>query len=134
MNKIEYFFKQIFDKECIVFWYGGKEVVEMEFEFNVVVLFEVNKIKVEYDEFWIKYLVFRKVFKEKFLFFFFYVCLENEYNWFLDFCLANYVFIMDVLVMYLQELGLDMVFKLLVFKYIVFFQAKDWWVVLQWLI
>lgn len=125
MNKIEHSLKQIFDEERIVLWYGGKEAAEMESEFNAVVLPEVNKIKVEHDEFRIKYLVLRKAPKEKFLLFFPYARPENEHNWLLDLCLANHVFTTDASAMYLQELGLDMAFKPLVSKHIAFFQAKD---------
>lgn len=124
MNKIEHSLKQIFEKEDIVLWYGGKEAVEMESEFNTVVLPEVNKIKVEHDEFRIKYLVLRKAPKEKFLLFFPYARPENEHNWLLDLCLSNHVFTTDASAMYLQELGLDMAFKPLVSKHIAFFQTK----------
>lgn len=125
MISIEKSLKQIFERERIVLWYGGKEAAEMEAAFNAAVLPDINKIKVEHDEFRIKHLVLRKAPKERFLLFFPYPRPANAQNWLLDLCLANHVFTTDASAMYLQELGLDMAFKPLVSKHIAFFQAKD---------
>lgn len=125
MSKIEQALKQIFERERIVLWYGGKELAETEAAFQAAELQGVNKVKVEGDEFRIKYLVLREAPEEPFLLFIPAPKPANEQNWLLDLCLANYVFTTDASAMYLQELGLDIAFKPIVSQHLAFFHAKD---------
>jgi uncharacterized protein (TIGR02687 family) len=125
MNKIQHSLKKIFEDQRIVLWYAGEEEQEMNVYFDELELDNITKIKVENDEFAVKYRVLKKEPNKKFLLFIPHAQPSDRGNWLLDLCLANHIFSTDESAIYLQELGLDIEFKPLITEHLAFFKNKD---------
>ena len=114
-----------FKEQRVIFWYNEKEQEDIQHEYDALELKDVEKIKVDNNEFEIKYRILKQAPEQKFLVYRAGPKPAHEENWLLDIELANDVFFTDQEAMYLQELGLDYGFRELVADHILFFQAKE---------
>lgn len=125
MNKIQHSLTKIFEKERVVLWYAGEEEVEMHRYFSELEMEGIEKIRVENNEFAVKYRVLREAPKQQFLIFIPTEQPADLDNWLLDICLANHVFSTDESAIYLQELGLEISFKPIIQAHLPFFKSKE---------
>ncbi len=123
MNKIEEALSKLFTKHRIIFWYDENK--ELREQFNELQLDNIEKIVVENNEFYIKYLTNKEKPSTKFLLYFPYIKPANTDNWLLDMELAYYVFKTKQEAMYAQELELEFEFTDLISQYIEFFKNKE---------
>lgn len=123
MSKTKEAIIKLFEKHRIIFWYDEKkEFVE---EYDELEFDDITKIRIEGNEFEVKYIINKKLPTTKFLLYSPNQKPVNEENWLLDMELAHHVFRTDLEVMYLQELGLGYHLKELITEHIDFFRAKD---------
>jgi len=120
MNKIEEALLKIFTKYRIVFWYDENE--ELREQFDKMELAGIEKIIVENNPFYIKYLTNREKPKSKFLLYFPYKRPSNSDNWLLDIELANYVFQTKQEALFAQEMELDFEYTNLISEHLLFFK------------
>lgn len=123
MSKIEEALLKRFENHRIIFWYDEKK--ELADQFEELNIDDVEKIKVQGNEFEIKYLINKQKPDNKFLLYFTGEKPANEDNWLLDMELAHHVFHTDQEALYLQEIGLGYHLKELVAEHIEFFKAKE---------
>src|SRR5690606_29030059 len=83
------------------------------------------KIKVQGNEFEVKYILNKQTPDGKFLLYFPQNKPANEDNWLLDLELAYHVFHTDQEALYLQEIGLGYHLKELVTEHMEYFKAKE---------
>lgn len=115
--------KEAFKKHDVLFWYNtDDESYEL---FDSLELDDVKKLKIEDNEFYIKYVITHKSKDEKFLVYSNQARPENEKNWLLDLELAYQLFHTDEVSLVLQYLDLDFYFRHLVETHLAFFKAKD---------
>src|SRR5690606_18789591 len=123
MSKIKEALLRRFENHRIIFWYDEKK--ELTDRFEELNLDGVEKIKVQGNEFEVKYFVNKQKPDDKFLLYLPHKKPVNEDNWLLDLELAYHVFHTDQEALYLQEIGLGYHLKELVFEHIEFFKAKE---------
>jgi len=123
MSKLQESLVNKFKQHRVVFWYDEKQEFVQDFE--EMTLPEIKKIRVNGNEFEIKYQILKQSPEEKILLYF--DCAEPAYkeNWLLDVQLAHDVFRTEIEALYLQELGLDYHLKEFVTEHLYFFQAKE---------
>lgn len=122
MNKIKEALLQRFKDHNVIFWYDGEK--DFTEEFQNLEIEGIEKLEVNGNEFEIKYNIYKKKPKQKFLLYLPYEKPANEDNWLLDLELAYHVFHTDQEAMFLQELGLGYHLKELVAEHIEFFKSK----------
>lgn len=120
MNKIEESLHNIFQQYRVVFWYD--EEAKMREQYEEVVLEGVEKQEVNNNEFSIKYQILRGNPDKNFLLYLPYGEKPLLKNWLLDLQLSHKEFYTDQESMYLQEMGMDYVFKDFVAEHIEFFR------------
>ncbi len=123
MNKIEEALSKLFDKHRIIFWYDENE--QLKQEFDELALGGVEKVIVENNQFYIKYLVTKEKPNIQFLLYLPYKKPSNAENWLLDLELAHYVFQTRQEAMFAQELELDYDYTSLIAEHIEFFKNKE---------
>ena len=123
MNKIKDTLLKRFESNRIIFWYDEKK--ELLDQFEELLFDDIEKIRVEKNEFAVKYLISKQKQKNKFLLYFPNKKPSNEDNWLLDLELAHHIFHTDQEAMFLQEVGLGYHFKELVTEHLEFFKAKE---------
>ena len=123
MSSIPQAFDKLFQTQRVILWYDTKE--ELQEEYDALEEGNFKKIKVNGNEFEVKYIINKQEPETKFLLYLTGEKPVNEENWLLDMELAHHVFHTDQEAMFLQELGLDYHFKELVSNHIEFFKAKD---------
>lgn len=122
MAKLIESLNKIFEKQRIVFWYDTK--AEFSGRFETLDLPEVEKIKIENNEFGIKYRIIKEEPKKKFLIYTDKPKPEDKDNWLLDLSLANYEFSAERSSLLLQEIGLPIEKKFFIDEHINFFNSK----------
>lgn len=115
--------KDIFKTHDVLFWYNDKDETLEEFE--GISIDGVEKIRIENNEFEIKYKITNKKENEKFLIYSNQPKPDNKDNWLLDLELAYKLFYTDQESIILQDLDLDFYFRPLIENHIQFFKAKD---------
>lgn len=123
MNRIEQSLQKLFQHHRVIFWYD--EDAKMQEEYENLYLEGVTKRVVENNAFRVKYEILHEAPEGQFLLYF--PAGEPPYrdNWLLDLQLAHQIFHTDQEAMFLQELGLDYLFKDLVKAHLAFFQSKE---------
>lgn len=115
--------EDIFKKHDVLFWYNDKDE---DFEdYESLTLNGVEKVKIENNEFEIKYRITHKKEGDKFLIYSNQSRPEDKNNWLLDLELAYKLFYTDQESILLQELGLDFYFKPLIAEHLPFFKSKE---------
>ena len=111
-----------FKKYRIIFWYdengNNKDI------FDKYSNPAVEKIKIENNEFYIKYRVLKEKPEQKYLIYSELPKPGNDENWLLDLNLAHFVFATDEVSRYQNELALPESFKPLIKEHIAFFRNK----------
>lgn len=123
MNKIEEALSKLFTKHRIIIWYD--ESAELRTEFDELALEGIEKLVVDKNEFYVKYLINREKPNNSFLLYLPYKKPNNSDNWLLDMELAYYVFQTKQEAMFAQELELDYDFTALIAEHIEFFKSKE---------
>ncbi len=123
MNKIEEALSKLFTKHRIIFWYDENE--ELREHFDELALGGIDKLVVQNNEFYIKYLTNKEKPNQKFLLYFPYAKPKNADNWLLDMELSHYVFQTKQEAMFAQELELEFDFTNLIAEHIDFFKSKE---------
>ena len=123
MNKIEEALSKLFNMHRIIFWYDENE--ELKEQFNELVLEGIEKVVVDNNQFYIKYITNKVEPNSQFLLYMPYEKPSNAENWLLDMELANYVFQTKQEAMFAQELELDYNFTDLIAEHIEFFKSKE---------
>ena len=112
----------LFEEKRIVFWYDEKE--EMKEEFRDIQLDNVEKIKIDNNEFSIKYKILKEQPKQKFLI---YITkldkTKNEENWLIDVELYSRVYNADKIKIWMNELKLPPHFYECVKEHRIFFNS-----------
>ena len=122
----EIIFKAInnhFKKYRIIFWYdedGNNRDIFNEYSNPAV-----EKIKIENNEFYIKYRVLKEEPKKKYLIYSELPKPTDDENWLLDLNLAHFVFATDEVSRYQNELELQESFKPLIKEHLAFFRNKN---------
>ena len=111
-----------FKKYRLIFWYddNGNNRDIFEQYSNP----DVEKIKIENNEFWIKYRVLKEEPSKKFLIYSESSKPVDDENWLLDLNLSHFAFSTDEISRYQQELELPDSFKPLIEAHIQFFKNK----------
>ena len=109
MNKIEESLNRLFSKHRIIIWYDGERDFQVDFE--SLSLPDIEKRKVNNNEFLLKHELLILHPKQKFLLFAPFPKPENENNWLLDIELSHQVFHTDQEAMIIQELDLPFALK-----------------------
>lgn len=123
MNKIEEALSKFFNKHRIIFWYDENE--ELREPFNELEMDGIEKVVVDTNQFYIKYLISKEKPINQFLLYFPYKKPDNAENWLLDIELANYEFQTKQEAMFAQELELDYNSTDLIGEHIEFFKSKE---------
>ena len=124
-NNIEKTLVRKFKEQRVIFWYNEKEQEDIQQAYDALAIKGVEKIKVDNNEFEIKYRILKQAPKQKFIIYRTGPKPANEDNWLLDLELAYELFYTDQEAMYLQELGLDYGFKDLIVEHAAFFSSKE---------
>ncbi|MCK9398994.1 MAG: BREX-1 system phosphatase PglZ type A [Bacteroidales bacterium] len=123
MNKIEEALSKLFAKHRIILWYD--EGSELKEEFDALALEGIEKVVVDKNEFYVKYLTNKQKPNQQFLLYIPAKKPVHSENWLLDMELAHYVFQTKQEAMFAQELELDYDFTALIAEHIEFFKNKD---------
>jgi len=123
MNKIEEALSKLFAKHRIILWYD--EGSELKEEFDALALEAVEKVVVDKNEFYVKYLTNKQKPCQQFLLYIPAKKPVHSENWLLDMELAHYVFQTKQESMFAQELELDYDFTALIAEHIEFFKNKE---------
>ncbi len=123
MNKIEEALSKLFTKHRIILWYDDN--AELREEFDELTLDGIEKMMVDKNEFYIKYLTHKEKPNHQFLLYIPTKKPIHSENWLLDMELAYYVFQTKQEAMYAQELELDYDFTPLIAEHIEFFKNKE---------
>lgn len=123
MNKIEEALSKLFANHRIILWYD--ENAELREEFDVLALEAVEKVVVDKNEFYVKYLTNKQKPCQQFLLYIPAKKPVHSENWLLDMEQAHYVFQTKQEAMFAQELELDYEFTSLITEHIEFFKNKD---------
>ncbi|MHA1279900.1 MAG: BREX-1 system phosphatase PglZ type A, partial [Candidatus Helarchaeota archaeon] len=121
MSKIQKSLTKLFQDHRIIFWYDEKG--ELQEEFENFSLQDVEKIKIDNNEFGIKYRAVHQP-ETKFLIYYDRPKPPDEENWLLDLNLANYEFSADRAALIAQELGLSWELKPFVEQHLDFFKSQ----------
>ncbi len=124
MHNIQEALNKLFEQHRIIFWYDS-EAQDLFGHFEEVQLPDVEKVRVENNQFYIKYLVTSQKPNQKFLLYFSQDRPADKDNWLLDLELANYIFYTDQEALFLQELELEYHLKELVSEHMEFFKNKE---------
>lgn len=119
---IEQALSSLFDKHRIVFWYDNNS--ELREGFDTLKLPDVEKIILDNNEFGVKHLVLREEVNSKFLLYSGKLQPTDIDNWLLDVLLANGEFNTDQIVLWRNELGLEIGFSDLMETHVNFFKAE----------
>lgn len=114
---------QLFENERVIFWYDKDQEFTKDFE-NLEIP-EVEKVKIENNEFGIKYKILKENPEGKFLIYSDQPKPEDHKNWLLDQLLANYEFSAERSTQITQELGLGIERKPLIEEHIKFLNNKQ---------
>ena len=113
----------LFEEKRIVFWYDEKE--EMKEEFRDIQLDNVEKIKIDNNEFSIKYKILKEQPKQKFLIYKTKLDkTKNEENWLIDVELYSRVYNADKIKIWMNELKLPPHFYECVKEHRIFFNSE----------
>lgn len=123
MNKIEEALTKLFTNHRIILWYD--ENAELREEFDLLALEAVEKVVVNKNEFYVKYLTNKQKPCQQFLLYIPAKKPVHSENWLLDMEQAHYVFQTKQEAMFAQELELDYEFTSLIAEHIEFFKSKD---------
>ncbi len=123
MSKIKEALQKRFQDRRVIFWYDGKE--EFQEDLLGLALSDVEILKVEGNEFEVKYIVSRQKPEARFLLYVPFPKPENEDNWLLDLELAHHIFHTDQEAMILQELELGYHLKELIGEHLEFFKSGE---------
>lgn len=123
MSKIEEALSKLFAKFRIIFWYDENE--ELREQFDEIVMDGIEKVVVQNNEFYIKYLTTVEKPSSQFLLYFPYSKPSNIENWLLDMELAHYIFQTKQEAMFAQELELEFEFTSLISEHLEFFKNKE---------
>lgn len=121
MERIKNSLEKLFQKHRIIFWYDGK--AEMQEIFEELQIDNVKKLKIQNNEFAIKYQVIRQEPDQQFLIYSDQPKPADEENWLLDLNLAFYEFSADRASMVSQQLGLAVDRKEFVAEHLNFFRS-----------
>jgi uncharacterized protein (TIGR02687 family) len=121
MNKIKEALEKLFLKHRIISWYDDK--AEMREIFEELIVKNVKKLKIENNEFGIKYQVMKQEPEQQFLIYSDQSKPLDEENWLLDLNLAFYEFSADRASMILQQLGLPYERKEFIVEHLDFFRS-----------
>src|SRR5690606_28412134 len=121
MTQIARTLSHIFKRHRIVFWYDSKK--ELVDEFEALSLDGVEKIRLDNNQFAVKYRILREEPEGKFLLYHEGPRPVDLENWLLDVELAHGEFRADQVSLWLSELGLGLEFDGLVAEHAEFFQA-----------
>ncbi len=123
MNKIQQALEKLFQQHRLIFWYDDK--AEMIESFDAFELPAVKKVKIENNEFGLKYRLLKQEPEQKFLIYSVQAQPPDADNCLLDLNLAHYVFAADMASLRLQELGWAIDRKPFVEKHIDFFRSQE---------
>lgn len=123
MIDIQQRLQTLFEKHRIIFWYDDNGALEEEFE--KVGIAGVEKRIINNNEFTLKREVLKLSPQGKFLIYSHTHPPKKEDNWLLDLNIANHMFSADKISLILQNLGLDVGFKLFMKRFEKFLNAKS---------
>lgn len=112
-----------FRKHRVVFWYDDGN--NNEEEFDQLALTDIEKVKVNGNEFALKYRILREEKEQRFLLYFPYAKPANEENWLLDIELSNKLYESDEASIFLQEMAWEYRYKSFIEEHVEFFKAKS---------
>ncbi|HPX19689.1 MAG TPA: BREX-1 system phosphatase PglZ type A [Deltaproteobacteria bacterium] len=121
MDKITQALSKMFERFRIVFWYDAKK--ELRSDFESLSLKGVEKIELGNNEFQVKHRILREEPQAKFLLYHEGPRPSDIDNWLLDVLLAHEEFNTDRMTIWLNDLGLDLIFRDVVDEHSAFFQA-----------
>jgi uncharacterized protein (TIGR02687 family) len=121
MNEIEHALSRLFDRHRVVFWYDLKQ--ELQAEYEAVALPGVEKVKLDNNQFGVKYRILRQEPQQKFLLYQVGPPPDDLDNWLLDVELAHGRFSADQNALWLTELGLGLEFTDVVAPHSDFFHS-----------
>lgn len=122
-NKVEETLKKLFRQHRLVFWYDDK--AEMTELFQSLSMQDIEKIKIQNNEFSIKYKVLIEQPLQKFLIYQPSPKPNDSENWLLDLNLAYFEFYTEASSLILQDLELPQEFKSLIQAHESFFTDSD---------
>jgi len=122
-TKIQSSLATAFSKHRLIFWYDEKK--DQTELFNDIDLPGIEKIVIENNEFYIKYLALFEQPDQKFLIYHAGAKPLDKENWLLDLNLSGYEFRTEAAALYLQELELPIDYIDLVRLHIEFFHKED---------
>ncbi|MFN8577969.1 MAG: BREX-1 system phosphatase PglZ type A [Candidatus Sericytochromatia bacterium] len=123
MSKIQETLETLYKEHRVIFWYNNNN--DFESEYNSLEIDRLKKLKLDNNEFQIKYQVLVAEPENKFLIYSPNPKPDNEDNWLLDLNLAFYEFSADHYSMYTQELELPIEMKYFIQKYFEFFKSQE---------
>lgn len=123
MNKIQEALETLYKDHRVIFWYNDGN--NFGSEYNDLEIDNIKKLKIDNNEFQIKYQVLIAEPENKFLIYSENPKPDNEENWLLDLNLAFYEFSADRSSMFAQELELPIEMKYFIEKYADFFNAQE---------
>ncbi|WP_053405041.1 BREX-1 system phosphatase PglZ type A [Persicobacter sp. CCB-QB2] len=123
MTKVANALAKHFEQHKLIFWYDEKQEFEQEFEqLNTP---GIEKVRIQNNEFALRYQISKSAEKEKFLLYFPEGRPANDQHWLLDLELAHFVFQTDQKAVLLQDLNLPSDFAGLIQEHLEFFKAKE---------
>ncbi len=125
MSKIQETLETLYKEHRVIFWYNNNNNNDFESEYNSLEIDSLKKLKLDNNEFNIKYQVLIAEPENKFLIYSTNPKPDNEENWLLDLNLAFYEFSADHYSMYTQELELPIEMKYFIQKYFEFFKSQE---------
>lgn len=123
MSKIQQALEKLFQQHRLIFWYDDK--AEMIESYEALDLPDVKKVKIENNEFGLKYRLLKQEPEQMFLIYSDQAQPPDSDNWLLDLNLAHYVFAADMASLRLQELGWSIDRKPFVQKHLDFFRNQE---------
>jgi len=123
MDKIKASLEKLFRDHRVIFWYDQEE--KMRSAYEQVALSGIEKLEVSNNEFAVKARLLQPgQADDRLLLYFPQPEPPMAQNWLLDLQLAHKVFHTDQAALYLQDLGLDYLFKELVQQHLEFFESQ----------
>lgn len=123
MSKVEESLNRLFSKYRIITWYDEEK--DFQEDFDSLSLSDVEKRKVNNNEFFLKHELLILHPSQKYLLYAPYQRPENEDNWLLDIELSHHVFHTDQEAMVIQELDIPLSFRTWVKRHLEFFKSKE---------
>lgn len=122
MSELQSRLTQLFDKHRLIFWYD--EAGKLSHEFEALSLTDVTPLRIENNEYGLRYRIMREEAAQKFLLYSPTSRPADKDNWLLDLLLSHYEFQTDEVAVRLREMGLPLAFREVVERHAIFFQTQ----------